>query len=217
MYNLFRMLPINNLNVIAAEEEERLEEIRLENTERRIMRDQSDCFLIDDIRFVDLFRITKDMAQYLLNGIMPAITRGNFAMRPDTKFFGALHFFATGSYQRIIGRSYNVSMSQQSMSKVIEEVSNAIINAFGGTWVQFPQTEQRKLEIKTRFMREKNFPGIIGVVDATHIEIIRPVDEEHAFLNRKGFHSKNIQIVNIHTLINYSITNCFCFRYVIMI
>ncbi|KAG8231963.1 hypothetical protein J437_LFUL008883, partial [Ladona fulva] len=45
-------------------------------------------------------------------------------------------------------------------------------------------------------MERWGFPGVIGAVDGTHIAIVPPVSErEHDFANRKGFHSKNVQIV----------------------
>lgn len=49
--------------------------------------------------------------------------------------------------------------------------------------------------IKEEFMRSYNFPGCIGAIDCTHIAIIQPSIEEHNFLNRKGFHSLNVQVV----------------------
>ncbi|KAG8232934.1 hypothetical protein J437_LFUL011043, partial [Ladona fulva] len=48
------------------------------------------------------------------------------------------------------------------------------------------------------FMEKSGFPRVIGAVDGTHIAIVPPVRErEHDFTNRKGFHSKNVQIVNV--------------------
>ncbi|KOB63796.1 putative nuclease HARBI1 [Operophtera brumata] len=38
-----------------------------------------------------------------------------------------------------------------------------------------------------RFMDKHGFPG-----DGTHISIIRPVDHEEAYFNRKGYHSLNV-------------------------
>lgn len=44
-------------------------------------------------------------------------------------------------------------------------------------------------------MNRFHFPGIVGVIDGTHIAILKPREEEHAYINRKGFHSLNAQIV----------------------
>ena len=39
------------------------------------------------------------------------------------------------------------------------------------------------------------FPDLLGCVDGTHIRIKRPKDNENDFVNRKGYHSINTQIV----------------------
>lgn len=195
------MLPINVVNILVIEEqieEERLENIRVENMERRIMREQSNPFSIDDLRFKELFRLNKDLAQYVLNGIVPLLNQGNnpVAIPSILKFFGVLHFYATGTYQRIIGRSFDISMSQQSVSRAVHEVTNALIHAFSEQWVHFPRNAEQKNMIKQRFMAERHFPGVIGAIDCSQVEILRPILEEHNYLNRKGYHSKNIQIVS---------------------
>lgn len=64
-------------------------------------------------------------------------------------------------------------------------------------WIRFPQTQEAKRRIKAEFMEKTNFPGTIGAIDCTHIAIIAPSQEEHNYLNRKGYHSKNVQIVSI--------------------
>ena len=50
-------------------------------------------------------------------------------------------------------------------------------------------------DIKSSFEEEGGFPGIIGVVDGTHIRIRAPEKEPEAYINRKKFHSINVQLV----------------------
>lgn len=191
------MLPANILNLIAVDEEEELEAIRNFNLERRHMRDTSDPFSLVDSHFIDLFRLNKDMVRYVLNGILPDLNQTNnvVAIPPVLKVFGTLNFYATGSYQRTIGQSFNISMSQQSLSKAIQEVTLSIINRFAEEWIRFPRSMQSKNQIKARFMEVRNFPGVVGCVDGTHVALLCPKEEEHNYYNRKGFHSKNVQIV----------------------
>lgn len=52
-----------------------------------------------------------------------------------------------------------------------------------------------------RFYEDLNFPGVVGCVDCTHVAIFPPniVDEEYPeniYVNRKGYHSINVQLVN---------------------
>lgn len=51
-----------------------------------------------------------------------------------------------------------------------------------------------------RFNEDFNFPGVIGCVDCTHVAIFTPTindDEfpENIYVNRKGYHSINVQLV----------------------
>lgn len=66
-------------------------------------------------------------------------------------------------------------------------------------------------------MEHIGFPGIIGAIDCTHIAIIRPWEKEHNYLNRKGYHSKNVQIVTVYQEIVNFLYNSTCFRFVIII
>lgn len=197
------MLPINILNQVIIEEEDYLRERRIFNMERRIMRDHSDPFAMQEQQFIQLFRLAREPARQVLNAIMPNMNLSNnvVAIHPTIKFFCSLSFFATGSYQQTIGQSYNLSVSQQSVSRCIKEITEVIINTLADEWIQFPSNDERKAQIKANFMQQFNFPGTIGCIDCTHVAILRPVDEEHNYLNRKGFHSKNIQIVSIFLFI----------------
>uniref|UniRef100_A0A6P7H3K8 Nuclease HARBI1 n=1 Tax=Diabrotica virgifera virgifera TaxID=50390 RepID=A0A6P7H3K8_DIAVI len=187
------MLPVNAVNILVAEDEERLEDIRAENLERRVMREGSDPFAIQNTRFIQLFRLNKDMAQYVLNKILLVLNQDNnpVAITSILKFFGALSFYASGSQQCVIGQSFNLSMSQPSLSRAIQDVTIAIINTLSDEWVRFPRSAEEKDQIKARFMEARHFPGVIGAVDCTHLEIVCPIEDEHIYFNRKGYHSKN--------------------------
>jgi hypothetical protein len=38
------------------------------------------------------------------------------------------------------------------------------------------------------------FPDVIGAIDCTHIKIADPTVNEEEYVNRKGFHSINVQV-----------------------
>lgn len=51
-----------------------------------------------------------------------------------------------------------------------------------------------------RFFNTYGFPGVVGSIDCTHIAIIAPKKEdplypEEVYVNRKGYHSINVQLV----------------------
>ncbi|KAK9730347.1 hypothetical protein QE152_g15273 [Popillia japonica] len=134
------------------------------------------------------------------------VTEAPTAVPPIIRFFAALYFFATGSYQRTIGESLNIAICQQSASNAITEVTRAIFQVLGNEWIKFPRTIQEINRVKGRSMQATRFPGIVGAIDCTHIAILAPTDEEHNYVNRKGFHSKNVQMVvlNQHYIIFFA-------------
>jgi hypothetical protein len=59
-------------------------------------------------------------------------------------------------------------------------------------------TDQRKREIKQGSYESGGFPGVIGCVDDTHVRITTPNVDEPSFVNRKGYHSLNVQATCDH-------------------
>lgn len=112
----------------------------------------------------------------------------------------ALHFYGQGSYQKSLGQDMNMPMSQSSVSKCIDAVTN-VLNDHFGYLIKFPTTEAEKNIQKRSFMEMPNgFPGIIGAIDCTHIKIHPPKSEDELypgilFYNRKGFYSINVQCI----------------------
>ena len=66
----------------------------------------------------------------------------------------ALSFFATGSYQRLVGGSYGTLMSQQSVSRAIREVTEALNQEeILKKWIKFPQNRAERDSIKRRYVK----------------------------------------------------------------
>lgn len=56
------------------------------------------------------------------------------------------------------------------------------------------------LILMLRFFEKFGIPGVVGVIDGTHIAIVPPKSDdpvypEHVYINRKGYHSINTQLV----------------------
>lgn len=179
------MLPVHILLI----EEERRRELNEINLQRRVIRDASDPFAATDSRFVQTFRLTKEMVRYLFDRLIPLMRPSVriTCISPGLRILAALDFFATGGYQRSIGESFNFSMSQQSVGKAVREISRLICDMLG-EWIVFPNTNENIMQVKARFMEKTNFPGVIGAIDCTHVRILCPSVEEHNYLNRKGYH-----------------------------
>lgn len=45
-----------------------------------------------------------------------------------------------------------------------------------------------------RIHKNYSFPGVICAVDGTHIKIAAPRDHSDSYINRKGYHSIQLQV-----------------------
>ena len=44
---------------------------------------------------------------------------------------------------------------------------------------------------------EGGFPGVVGVIDGTHISVRAPTEDSDAYINRKEFYSLQLQVLKI--------------------
>lgn len=49
--------------------------------------------------------------------------------------------------------------------------------------------------IAAKFQEKRDFPGVIGAIDATHIQIQPPHEHPQTYMNRKSYHSIILQVV----------------------
>ncbi|KAK4874373.1 hypothetical protein RN001_013733 [Aquatica leii] len=118
----------------------------------------------------------------------------------------ALRFYASGSYQEITGSNSFVAISQSSMSRCIKEVTNALNRPeILGMTVRYPLTIEELEALRTSFYMKYRFPGAVGCIDCTHISVVAPQENEHLYVNRKGYHSLNVQLI---CDTNLKILNC---------
>ncbi|XP_029178453.1 putative nuclease HARBI1 [Nylanderia fulva] len=124
------------------------------------------------------------------------LTASNFGI-----VLAALRFYASGSYQNCIGKNIHMAISQPSISRCVRNVTN-ILNRpeIFNTWVCFPNNLQKLQQLRNKFWIKHRFPGVIGCIDCTHVAIVPPPKEdenypEHIYVNRKGYHSINVQLI----------------------
>ena len=85
-----------------------------------------------------------------------------------------------------------VGINQSTVSRIIHRVTNAI-RSHMGTWVFMPSQQEANRQ-KAKFARLAGFPSVIGCIDGTHVRIQRPTSNEHEYVNRKNYHSINVQV-----------------------
>ncbi|KAJ8720673.1 hypothetical protein PYW08_006138 [Mythimna loreyi] len=148
-----------------------------------------------ELLFIQHFRLNKRAFWKLCKDLeFHARLKGSPEIPLEIKVLCALSFLATGSYQKIVGVGQH--LTQRTKSRCIRDVVNALNhNWMVSRWIAFPETPQERSLIKEKFQRTHNLPGVIGCIDCTHIAITRPVEDEHTFFNRKGYHSLNVQMI----------------------
>lgn len=179
--------------VMDVEEEDQKYQLKLE---RISLRDRSNALNLPDAEFKRLFRLNKRMFVHLVNELSPHMSHGERSTKLSIpiRVLTALRFFAHGSYQRCTGSNFFIAMGQQTVSETLTEVCNAF-EQIAHRWIQFPTDVEQQQQNKLAFMQQFGFPGVIGCIDGTHVAILSPVEDEHLYMNRKRFHSKNVQII----------------------
>lgn len=83
-------------------------------------------------------------------------------------------------------------VSLQSAWEAVKRVVKVLCN-LRSYFIKWP-SQQECNETSERVRAMWHFPGVIGSVDGTHIRISAPNDQPDAYINRKGFHSLQLQV-----------------------
>jgi hypothetical protein len=57
--------------------------------------------------------------------------------------------------------------------------------------------------VKDQFSMKCGFPNVIGAVDGTHIRIPSPSDNQEKYINRKGYHSIQLQVSYLYENVKF--------------
>lgn len=117
-------------------------------------------------------------------------------LSPEIQVLVAIGFFAHGSYQRPAGNQCELVVSQSTASRCIRKVAQLINTHLLRQWIKFPMTVQEKTTVQNKFsLAAQPFPGAIGAIDCTYINILTPHIHEEAYVNHHGNHSLNVQAI----------------------
>ncbi|CAC5394323.1 unnamed protein product [Mytilus coruscus] len=158
-----------------------------------------------------MFRLTRPCFELLLEVLS---TRPEMEVRPD--IFGgrervvleknvliALRYFAHQGNIRSISELFDVA---DSTVVICRNRVVASLMALKETYIKWPLDHRKQIHISNKFQEKKGFLGVIGAIDATHIQIQPPHEHPQAYVNRKSYHSIILQAV---CLPDTSFSNCF--------
>ena len=123
----------------------------------------------DDEDFRLRFRLRKDSVSDLakiLDKDLQHQTRRGLPLTPMQQVLIALRFYATGTFQRVIGDLFGVSVF--AAGKVIHKASGTIAKLKR----RFLSIPENLVDVKRKFYDIGHFPGVIGAIDRTHVRIM---------------------------------------------
>lgn len=147
--------------------------------------------------FKTFFRVSKTTFEAILENIQhipelllrePAAGRPQISHEKDLLMM--LWYIGSQETIRSIADRFNVSEStfHSHNRRLLDVFQKYFLQKFV-IWPNDVQTVNNEFEIK------KNFPGVIGAIDSTHIRIKPPSGHSNDYFNRKKFHSVILQAV----------------------
>ena len=147
-----------------------------------------------DREVITRYRITRYMFIQILDQISSKVHRSttrSYSIPATTQLAVALQFLATGTFQTVVASAHGVS--QTSVSRCVTAVCDALAS-IAHIYIQFPNETRQKI-IQESFFQQGGFPLVFGCIDGSHIPIIAPSCNEDIYVNRKLYHSINIQAI----------------------
>ena len=144
------------------------------------------CFSRQTIRYIT--RLVEDEIAPITNRSEPVSAINQVLI--------TLRYLASGSFQQVTGDTF-VSLDKSTVCRVIRRVTVALSRKVD-QFIKFPQSQEERDSVKQGLYEIANFPCAIGIIDASHIRIIAPTENEWDFVNRKRYHSVNVQGICDH-------------------
>ncbi|CAC5385319.1 HARBI1 [Mytilus coruscus] len=160
----------------------------------RIIRDYDNPLdYLHDFDIIRKYRLSRpliyDLCRLFQNDPQRPIMR-SCAFPVSLQVMVALRFYATGSFQLVNSDVHNVSRS--SVSNIICGVTECLVGVCQ-QYVEMPTDEASLQKTMQDFHNYANFLNIVGAIDGKHIRIKAPLTDEHLYVNRKNYHSINVQ------------------------
>ena len=153
--------------------------------------------------FLGIFGFSKEHVVELVDIVrqdLTSVIERRTVLKPEMKLLIFLDYVRGNSLQRVIGNERHTGTHQSTVSRVIEQVADALNRHFD-EYVCMPD-EDEKDEIAAQFAARDNFPGVFGCIDGCQVQIKRPphnsVPAPERFFNRKARYALNLMIICDH-------------------
>jgi hypothetical protein len=164
---------------------------------RRVVKQRKHFFdEYTDTRFRNRFRMNKEtvlILAALLNPDLEPTSRRNKPISKLNQILICLSFYATGSFQSVVGDVFDIS--QATVSRIVSKVTTHIAS-LAPQFIQMPDNNAEKRHTAEKFHLISGFPLVIGALDCTHVKMLSPGgNNAEVFRNRKDYFSINVQVI----------------------
>ncbi|XP_011343854.1 protein ANTAGONIST OF LIKE HETEROCHROMATIN PROTEIN 1-like isoform X2 [Ooceraea biroi] len=145
-----------------------------------------------NVEFKSHFRMERNTFQFLLHLIGPNLDNPPFYGRKQIdatkQLLIGIYVLATSDSYRSISERFGVARSTAwySVKRVVRAIYR-IRNEF----IRWPT--HGEAATWTNLQRLYGFPKVLGIIDGTHINIVRPKQDANSYINRKGRFSVQLQ------------------------
>jgi len=105
----------------------------------------------------------------------------------------ALTLYYLSDEGRLRKTAISFGLSRPCISVIVRRVTHAISSHLGPRCIKLPLNEDAVKDKVTRFYDAYSVPQCIRAIDGTHIAIKQPTTNSTDYVNRKGYHSLNVQ------------------------
>jgi hypothetical protein len=163
--------------------------------DERVYRDNSDPLHFSDIKLIQKYRLPRFLLLEIIQECSPSLERPtdrSHALSVSLQVLICLRYFASGGFYQLVGDS--LSISKASVCRIVHTTAECISNVYRNN-IQFPSTRTQLMDTCDSFANFAGMPRTIGAIDCTHVALSRPTQNEYLYINRKYFHSINVQAV----------------------
>ncbi|MEL6804794.1 MAG: hypothetical protein AAFO91_13540, partial [Bacteroidota bacterium] len=144
----------------------------------------SDLDVLSDRALQAKYRLPRMEIERLLRVVSPHIrrpTRRNFALSPKVQLLATLRFYASGSFQEVVGDA--TGLSKASVSRCVAAVTPVLVR-HARNHIKMPSTREEVREVHRGFHNMAGIPRVLGVVDGTLIPLLNPELEDPCWVCR---------------------------------
>lgn len=151
---------------------------------------------LTDAEFKEHFRLNRNTASILIeeletSAFIPSHTFGRKPISAKLSFLLFLWYIANTEPLRTMSDRFNISIS--SVFRVLRRVIAWLLTKADEV-INWPQEHEVRM-ICEQFSRKRGINNVLGAIDCTHIQIVKPAINARSYCNRKKYFSINLQAV----------------------